>query len=164
MVGVSGLVRFSLEYWSAVHFARKILDTYARDKNIEEAFRKAGRLTFSAKTPVKLPWGGVTENVAYNILSLIDELAKEHSTAREDYDLLSEASHPNFLQNTYFVMASRTYDNFSNEAFKAHAHELLGRTVAVIEAVSHGVPRDALRTLELAKPFLHLPRAQRPQR
>jgi hypothetical protein len=154
MVGISGMVRFSLEYWGAVVFGKRILTTYTADKNLENAAYKTSRLTYSAKTPVKLPWGGVTEQEAYSVMTFIDKLAAEHPDIRADYDLLSEASHPNLIQNTFFVLASKTYDNFSNEAFKAHAHELLERTIVTMEKVAAGLTPDAFHVHDMAIPLL----------
>jgi hypothetical protein len=154
MVGISGLVRFSLKYWAAVFFALKIHRTYLKDQDLEEAARKTGRLTFSGKTPVKLPWGGQTENVAYSILTLIDALNKERPTVRAAYDFLSEASHPNFLQNTYFIMSSRVYDNFSNEALRTHAHQILDRTLGALEQSVHGTIEHGGELIQLTLPLL----------
>ncbi len=154
MVGLSGLVRLSVEYWGAIYFGQKIIKTYLDDKDLEKAISKTARLTFSAKTPVKLPWGGVTKNEAYSVMTFIDALSAEHPDTRQSYDFLCEASHPNFLQNTYFTMASRVYDNYRNEAFKTHAHELLDRTIAILETTADGIATDAERTLELTTPFL----------
>lgn len=153
VVGISGLVRFSLEYWAAVHFALTIITAYLKDGNIEEAARKTGRLTFSGKTPVRLPWGGETTNVAYSVMTLLDRLVLVHHEVKGSYDFLSEASHPNFLQNFYFIMASRVYDNFSNEAFRIYAHEILDRTVGILERAVHGTLEDAARTVELSLPL-----------
>jgi hypothetical protein len=154
MVGISSLIRFALEYWAAVHFGRKILETYLTDKNIEEAMSKTARLTTSGKTPVRLLWGGLTENKAYSVMSFIDVLSKTHPNAKDDYDFLSEASHPNFLQNFYFIMASRVYDNFSNEVFKKHAHEVMERTIVALERVAEGISVDSEELIDLALPLL----------
>jgi hypothetical protein len=133
-------------------FALKIHQTYLKDQNLEEA-RKTGRLTFSGKTAVKLPWGGETD-IAYSILTLIDALNKERPTVRAASDFLSEASHPNFLQNTYFIMSSRVYDNFSNEALRTHAHEILDRTLSVLEQSVHGTIEHGKELMQLALPLL----------
>jgi hypothetical protein len=154
MIGISGLVRFSLEYWAAVFFALKIVRTYLKDGNLDEAARKAGRLAFSAKTPVKLPWGGETVNSAYSVLTLIDALNVERPEVRRQYEFLSEASHPNFLQNTCFIMASRVYDNFSNEAFRSHAHDLLDRTLSALEQSVHGTFEHGGEVMKLTLPLL----------
>lgn len=154
MIGISGMVRFSVEYWGAVAFGKEILMSYTVDKNIESAYRRTARLVYSAKTPVRLPWGGRTENVAYSVMNFIDALTVERPSIRDDYNFLSEASHPNFFQNFYFLMASKTHDNFSNNSFKAHAHEILERTILVMEKVSDGLTADATCICEVAIPLL----------
>jgi hypothetical protein len=153
MVGISGLVRFSLEYWAAIFFGLRIIRTYLRDADLEEAARETGRLTLSAKTPVKLPWGGETVNVAYSIMTFIDALARERPQVMDHNTFLSEASHPNFLRNTYFITASKEYDNFSNEAFRTHAHELLDHTVTIVKEVVGGTLEHANETVRLASPL-----------
>jgi hypothetical protein len=107
MGGVSGLIRFAMEYWAAVYFGLSILNAMQSGLDIQKASEKAARLTFSGKTPVKLPCGGTTINVAYSVLTFIDGLKSVEPQARDFYDFLCEVSHPNFLQNTYFIMASR---------------------------------------------------------
>ena len=154
MVGVSGLVRFGLEYWAAVHFGRGILEAFERDGDIDKAGEKTARLTFSGKTPVALPWGGTTSNMAFNILTFIDKLSAYEPEARALYDFLSEASHPNFLQNTYLIMSSRRYDNFGSEAFRAHAHSLLERTLVTVEKTAAGTAEDVAAILKIALPKL----------
>jgi hypothetical protein len=121
---------------------------------LDEAGRKTARLTFSAKTPVALPWGGQTTNQAYNILTFIQKLTNTYGHAEDDYDFLSEGSHPSFLQNTYFIMASKTYDNWSNESFRAHADRILERTISVIEATARGLLIDADTTFKVCTPLL----------
>ncbi len=153
MVGVSGLIRFALEYWAAVNFGLGILNAMQSGLDIQKAGEKAARLTFSGKTPVKLPWGGTTNNVAYSVLTFIDGLKGVEPEARDFYDFLCEASHPNFLQNTYFIMASRRYTNFSNESFEAHAHELLNKNIEIAEKAAAGMARDVAAILEKTLPM-----------
>jgi hypothetical protein len=149
MVGVSGLVRFSLEYWSAVHFARTILVSYFGDKDLDEGVRKTARLTIGSKTPMRVPWVGHTQHDAYNILTLIDKLSSDVPGTRADYEFLSEASHPNFMQNSLLVMASNVYDNWSNEMLRTHADDLLERTVSVIEKLPLGLSSDVADIVDL---------------
>jgi hypothetical protein len=154
MIGVCGPIRFSLEYWAAIHFGKQLLLNYLNDKNIERIEHKSARLTFSGKTPVKLPWGGTTEHEAYSVMNFIDALFKSNPHVRDDYNFLSEATHPNFLQNTYYLMAGRGYENFGNEKFKKYAHEILEQTVAILERVALGVASEAEELAEHALPLL----------
>lgn len=126
--------------------AARILDAYSKDEDLERASYKTARLTFSGKTPVKLPWGGLAENQAYSVLAFVDGLEADQPGRRADYDLLSEASHPNFLQNFYFVIAGRVYDNYSNETFTSHAYQVLDRAIAMLEVFAHGIVDDAEQT------------------
>ena len=154
LVGVCGPVRFGLEYWAAIHFGRQILLQYQKFGNIEQAEHKTARLTFSGKTPVKLPWGGTTEHKAYSVMTFINTIQKSHPEVRDDYNFLSEATHPNFLQNTYYLMASREHENFSNEKFKTYAHEILEQTIAILERVASGVASESLELARIALPLL----------
>ena len=154
MVGIGGLVRFALEYWAAIHFGRKISENYFSDGNIEIATQKTAKLTHSGKTPVKLPWGRFTTNPAYSVATFLQLLEKSHPHTKEDYDFLSEATHPNFLQNFYFIMASRTYDNFSNDTFKKHAHGLLENVVVAIERIAAGLSEDVEASIRSILPRL----------
>ena len=85
MVVISSLIRFAFEYWAAVHLLEKFLKLILLIK-IEEAMSKTARLTASGKTPVRLLWGGLTENKAYSLISFIDVLSKIDPNAKDDYD------------------------------------------------------------------------------
>jgi hypothetical protein len=93
MVGVSGLARFAVEYWAAVYFGKKILTDYMADKNLEEAVRKGARLTFSAKTPVRLWWGGATANPAYSVMTFIDHLSAVRPDIKASLAMISFRRH-----------------------------------------------------------------------
>jgi hypothetical protein len=138
MVGVSLPIRMSLEIWGAAVFGRNILQTFIADGDIERIWNATARLTVGARTPVMLPHGVMSDAPAYSVMNFIDALERETPKARATYEFLCEACHPNMIQNFYFLMASKTYDNFSNETFKAHAHELLEKTASAIEMITSG--------------------------
>lgn len=142
MIGINGLVRFSVEYWAAIHFGYNIILKYQDDMDLDEAIRICQRLTMSGKTPVKLPWGGETQEESYSVMKFINELSQDSDSISNVYAFLCEGSHPNALQNTYFSMAGSLYDNYSNDKFKKHAHELLEQTTGAVEIVARGMSED----------------------
>lgn len=154
MVGVTSLVRFSVEYWGALSLMHRTLKNYLKTGSYDVAMSKFERLMLSGKTKVALPWGGETETEPYSVMKFVDELARKDSTIKDDYAFLSEGAHPSFLQNTYFIMASKRYHNFENEKFRAHAHILLERTCAIMEKTSEGIITDAMEIWNSTRPIL----------
>ncbi|MCI0564276.1 MAG: hypothetical protein MN733_37865, partial [Nitrososphaera sp.] len=140
--------RFAFECWGGIHFARLTLMRLIKEGNIEREDERARRLSLGSRIEVSLPWGGVSEEKSYNVLDWIDSLKDTCKDARELYDFLSEASHPNFLQNGYFQLASPPLSNWRNEKFKKHGHQLLQKTATAIEAASKGMQSDVLWILE----------------
>jgi hypothetical protein len=154
MVGVSAFVRLSLEFWGTVTFARLILENYAQTKDIDKAAEECNRLTVNSRTPITLPWGEKSDTAAYSVMKFIDVLEKRDVGIRGEYEFLCEASHPNVMQNFYFLMASKVYDNFENAVFKKHAHELLDRTTTVAERVTKGLAIDIAAIMDIATQIL----------
>lgn len=152
MIGVSGLVRFGIEYWAAIRFGLKVIQDLENDGDIKKAQNRTVRLTQSGKTPVSLPWGGLTTEKAYSVQAFIENLGAHEPSVQLSYDFLSEASHPNSLQNAYFLMASRGSDNFSNDVFKKHAHKLLNKTTNALEKTAIGIAHDTKEVLDISLP------------
>lgn len=142
MIGVSHLIRSALEYRAAAHFGLKIISDFSNDLNSDVFSENCARLVSGSKTPVRLPWGDISSVEAFSVIKFIKILEEVEPGVFHDYNLLSEAAHPNFFQNFYFLMASRTYDNFSNEIFKKHAHEIMGQYVESIDRLVSGLKKD----------------------
>lgn len=142
MVGVSGLIRFALEYWSALHYAKRTLLDLEKDDDVEKAQERCNRLLAGSRTPIALPWGGTTSVASINVLTMIDRLNEAYSGARDLYDYLCEGSHPSFAQNLHFIMASRTYDKHQFEEIKKVSVGVLERTASAVEFIAKGFATD----------------------
>jgi hypothetical protein len=155
MVGVSPLVRLVFEYWGAIVFANDIAMKLLQDGgDIDAVTERCVRLTSGSRSPVRLPWGDMTTARAYSVMEFVRRLADDQPDALQRYDFLCEASHPSFFQHFYFVMASKRYDNWSNEVFAAHAHELLEKTVSSLELAIAGVRAEAAAFVDAVLPVL----------
>ncbi len=139
MIGVSHLIRSAIEHRAVAHFCLTCIEEYSKSKNISKLQEQISKLTMGAKTPIRLPWGDISSVEAYSVMKFIKLLGQQDQQVSQDYDLLSEGTHTNLMQNSYFVMASKKYDNFSNETFKQHAHELLDKHVSAIERTANGM-------------------------
>lgn len=164
MVGVSGLIRFALEYWSALHYAKRILLDLEKDGDIEKASERCNRLLAGSRTPIALPWGGTTVIASINVLTMVDRLNEAHSGARETYDYLCEASHPSFAQNLHFIMASRVYDKHQFEEIKKVSVDVLERTVSAIEFIAKGFAVDGAELFHNASGVLQKESDERSRR
>lgn len=146
--------RFFIENWGAVHFARTTLDRLINEKVVEREESRVERLTFGSRldkqSEIQLPFGGVTNSQSFNVMNFIDSLKDVSEESIEDYNFLSEASHPNFIQSTYFQLAGPPLSNWANDAYKTHGHQLLERTVRAIERAASGIQSDMVHILESA--------------
>lgn len=148
------VTRYIYECWGAMHYARKTLQRLIAEGNIERETQRVNRLTFGARSEVKLPFGGNAEEQSINVLTFIQSLSDVNSSSEEKYAFLSEACHPNMFQSSYFQMAGPPLSNWENEKFKSHAHELLEKTVVIIEDMCNGIQGDLLNTLESGQEYV----------
>jgi hypothetical protein len=70
------------------------------------------------------------------------------------YAFLSEASHPNAAQNSWFQMAGPPISNWDNLAFKVHGHKLLTELVEILECTGRHIQADFVAVLEMANEYL----------
>lgn len=140
--------RFVFETWGAVHYAKNVLITLIEKNDIEKADKLTNRLTFGARSEVLLPFGGKVDEKSLNVMEFIRELKDVRDNAEALYDFLSEASHPNMIQTTYFQMAGPPLSNWGNDRFKEHAHQLLDKTLTALEVAVSGLQVDVLEIIE----------------
>jgi hypothetical protein len=140
--------RFFFEIWGGIHFARTTLKRLVCDGNFDKEELRINRLIQGSRTEIKVPWGGVSQERSFNVLDFIDGLADVRTDARSLYDFLSEASHPNFIQNIYFQIAGDPISNWDNERFNTHGHSLLDRTLVAFEVAASGVDSDIVALLQ----------------
>ncbi len=140
--------RFVLEMWGAIHFARLTLERLVREGDVEREEERTNRLTFGARSPVLLPWGGLADRRSFNVLDFIRGLTDACADSEELYNFLSEASHPNLFQSLYFQMAGPPLSNWNNNAFKQQGHSLLSKTLQAFEASARGMDQDIVTLLK----------------
>jgi hypothetical protein len=146
--------RFVLETWGAIQFARLTFERLLREGNVDREEERTNRLTFGARFPVQLPWGGVTDEKSFNVLEFVRGLSDARVDAEELYNFLSEASHPNMLQHSYFQMAGPPISNWNNAAFKPRGHSLLSKTLEAFEASARGMDQDIVTILRDGTDFI----------
>ncbi len=149
--------RFFFEIWGGIHFARTTLIRLMREPDLDREELRINRLTHGSRTGVLLPGAGegFSQERSFNVLDFIDGLDDVSADARSLYDFLSEASHPNFIQNTYFQIAGDPISNWDNEAFNTHGHSLLDRTLAAFEMAASGADSDLVALLEEGSSYIH---------
>jgi len=148
------VVRYLYECWGAVHYSRKTVQRLIAEEDIERELKRVNRLTFGARSEVKLPFGGNAEEKSINVLTFIQSLSDIDSNSEEQYGFLSEACHPNMFQSTYFQLAGPPLSNWENESFKKHGHELLEKTVVIIETMSSGIQDDLFNILNSCQNYV----------
>jgi hypothetical protein len=140
--------RFVFEIWGAIHFARRTLERLMKEGDTKREEERIDRLLFGARYPVELPFGTDASLASFNVLGFIDKLEKDRPGAREMYNFLSEASHPNMMQNMWFQLAGPPLANWQNESFKQHGHLLLNKALEAFEAAKGGMEEDVKVILE----------------
>jgi hypothetical protein len=87
------LTRAAIETVSAFWYFLKTLRLAIDTGNLEEAEAQFRRIVFGSRNDPEMP-------TAVNVLNCIDHLNKTVEGARENYDILSEYSHPNYAAVT----------------------------------------------------------------
>jgi hypothetical protein len=158
-VGVTLPVRLIFEHWGALTFAREIVRELSSKEDPARAAERCERLTAGSRVPIRGFGGALTAVRSYSVFEFV-RLLDEHAPGSLDmYEFLCEACHPGFIQQTYFFMASQAGDNWSNDAFKAHAHQLLDRTLTAAQDAVAGIVDETDRIAELARPMIEADRA-----
>lgn len=145
-------IRFFFEMWGGIHFAKSLLEEIAKKENVENVeneLNKVNKLLMGAHSEVMLPWGDLATESSIHANDFVRSIEKEHEGADELYNFLCEASHPNFVQNSYFQMAGPPVSNWDNEAFKKHGHTLLEKTVSIYELAVSSSESDILSIFKL---------------
>jgi len=140
-------VRFFFEMWGGVHYAKSLLEKLSGKESVESEFKKVNKLLMGARSEVMLPWGGLATEPSIHIMDFIRSIEKDYKGSEELYNFLCEASHPNFVQNTYFQMAGPPVSNWDNVKFNEHGHKLLEKTLASYELAAYGSERDIIGAL-----------------
>ncbi|HVJ39967.1 MAG TPA: hypothetical protein VM639_00660 [Dongiaceae bacterium] len=147
-------IRLIMEYRAAISFGLEIAAQLEDKEKYEKAFERCIRLTTGSKTPILLPWGEMSAVKSFSTMEFVRHLEELDSGVLADYEYLCESSHPNAMQHMYLVMASKTYDNWGNEQFKKHAHEMLDRCVEICMRSVVGLAKSAQDMTEIcAKHF-----------
>ena len=153
-------LRLLLEYWGAVALASTLCDR-VRDANnledaatLEELVNPISRLIGGSRIPVKLPRGGETSVKSFNVMNFIQHLEKCEPGAEQNYEFLCETCHPSYVQQSYLWMAGREGDNWTNDAFREHAHTLLERIVSAGESAAVGLARAIERVTAVSRGFV----------
>ncbi|MGE5260550.1 MAG: hypothetical protein ACM3MH_06690 [Actinomycetota bacterium] len=144
------LTRSIFELWSFSHYVRvELFGLASSDGRLE-------RLWHGSSSSVKLPGGGYSTDPPIGVREYVESLKSEYANAGQEYSFLCDAAHPTLLQHKYLRMAGEHEDNWSNEIFRAHAHEILGRLAEIAERASLGTKGDAVVVLTDSIPKLRL--------
>ena len=145
------LTRPLIELWATAFFAKKNVS-----KNLDaiQAKQTLDLLLSGSSSPITLPWGGVSTSPPVGIRKLIKCLNKHATHAGADYGFLCDASHPCFFQHKYLRMAGASEDNWSNQIFASHAHEVLEQLVRILENSIDGLVEEGISILTTSKPLL----------
>ena len=87
-------------------------------------------------------------------MKFIQHLDKHEPGTKHDYNFLCEACHPSFVQQSYFWMAGSAGDNWTNEVFREHAHDLLEQLILTGERATLGLFKATEQLTAVSKPFI----------
>ncbi len=156
-------IRLLFELWGSVDFGSTICGRVCEATDLRDAVTLEGisapisKLISGSRFQVTLPRGGETDVRSYNVMKFIDHLDKCEPGNAKIYDFLCEACHPSFVQQSYFWMAGSKGDNWTNQAFRRHAHELLEQLIAAAEKATAGLAHATEHVIELVRPFSKSP-------
>lgn len=150
--------RLLYELWGATHFAGQTLAQMQASGEVEQALAKTRRLLLGVRSEVQLPWGGFSDETSIHVMDFVRSLADIYPQAEETYDFLCESCHPSYLRLTTWSLAGPPLQNWTNEKFREHGHNLIDRTLEAVEQALQGIAYDTTKTLELALPYIETDR------
>jgi hypothetical protein len=143
--------RFVYESWGAIHYAKALLESADIEKT--KGFANS-LLTGTYKAKVHLPWGSQATEQSPNVMEYIRLLQDVEPSAVKIYNFLSSASHPNTIQNSYFVNMGPPISGWENLLFKSHAHELLDMVLSARERSHSAMQTEVISILEKSAKIL----------
>lgn len=136
-------IRFVFECWGRIHFGSSILHRLIRGGDVKKEYELTERLTFGTRSEIHLPWGGKSsDRKSINIMECVRGLKNIDPDSVNNYDFLSESSHPSFTENSYFQMAGPPLSNWDNKAFEKIAKPLLERCFCILEKSVDGIQKE----------------------
>ncbi len=146
------LTRSLFELWGFAHYGRaKLLRG-----NSGLPGGELERFWFGSSSNVSLPWGGNSNTPPIGVRQYIQHLDTDFENAGEDYAFLCDAAHPTMLQHFYLLMAGPLQDNWSNDTFRAHGHDLLRRLARIARRACTGMRDDITTVLTESVPNLRM--------
>ena len=132
--------RYVLEVWSAMHYAHKLFMKTTNGYNLDELRINIQKLTLGARSNTWEYWG-TSDAKSHNIMKFIQHLDKDENGVEDQYNFLSEASHPNLVQSGYLQLMGPPISKWNEAAFKENAIPLLDRTLCCLESSDKGIQR-----------------------
>lgn len=140
--------RLLLELWASAAFGADLATRLGDPAGHSETFDRAVELLLGTRHEAPLAWSGEPSKIeGVRVKNMLKVLEAHRPETRDDYAFLSEASHPNQLQQTYLFMAGARGDNWSNATFAAYAEGWLSRLLDIVELSMAGI-LERSRTLQ----------------
>lgn len=153
-------LRFLFELWGATSFSsalcRKVRDSddFGDVETLQKIVTPIGRLISGSRIPIELPRGGKSTTKSFNVMTFIQHLEKCEPGTKQEYYFLCEACHPSFVQQSHFWMAGSVGDNWTNQKFQKHAHELLERLISAGEKAAAGLSEATGSVTKVSRPLI----------
>jgi hypothetical protein len=150
--------RLMYELWGATHHARHTIEEMHNSSEVHTPLAKTRRLLLGVRSEVQFPWGGISDETSIHVMDFVRSLADAYPQAEETYAFLCESCHPSYLRLTTWSLAGPPLQNWTNEKFREHGHNLIDRTLEAVEQALQGIAYDTTKTLELALPYIEADR------
>jgi hypothetical protein len=150
--------RFIYELWGGAHYAQRTLVRMHESGDADIALSRSRRLILGARSAVQLPWGGIASDKSIHVMDFVRSLTDVHPQAEDTYGFLCESCHPSFLRLTNWSLAAPSVHNWTNEAFRQQAHNVIDQTLQAVEQALKGIALDTAETLKLALQYIEVDR------
>lgn len=139
ITGVALPARLLFELWGAACYAEDLTIMLADQGRHSTAFDRSAELFLGSRYPVPQFSGDIVDIPSIHVMDMVRAIRRVRPDATDTYSFLSEACHPNYLQQTYFWMAGPIGDNWGNDRFRSYAQGLFERLVDTVEATIKGL-------------------------
>jgi hypothetical protein len=152
-LATSVCVRLLVELWGVLAYAEsKVLGKLEEPADVATANERLVKLLHGSKSRVPSFRGDMDRVPVINVMESVRAADALSPGVLQTYDFLCDAAHPTYTQHGYLLFSGSDYDNWSNEVFARHAHEVLNKTVTAAELAILGLSQTGNRIFAACLP------------
>ncbi len=146
---VGSLSRLLFELWAVAHHLKTALTKYKDNKELDRLSKVVNKIFEGVKSDVFMPWGMQALEQPIHVMDTIRSLQSVYPEALDAYNDLCESAHANQPRYFEWLLLGKIGDNWTNPTVQKRGHDLLDKTVLVIDRSVKGIKTSVDQGLQL---------------